>query len=72
MERSRAEQLRAERLIRTHIQAAVNSRRIEPYDAGKQLSELIEENHPNKPLALRIGIKMQAEKNLKFSCASAV
>tara|TARA_R110002051_G_C8527955_1_gene469079 strand:+ start:229 stop:462 length:234 start_codon:yes stop_codon:yes gene_type:complete len=71
MERSQEELLRAERLIRAHIRSAVNSRRIEPAEAGKQMSDLIEKNHPNKFLAILIGIKMQAEKkkNLEFSCA---
>ena len=68
--RSQAEIIRVERLIRQHIQSAVNSRRIEPFEAGKSLSELIEEGHPNVAVARRVGAQMQAEKRFGFTSHS--
>jgi hypothetical protein len=70
MERAKADLLRAERLIRQHIQTAVNSRRIEPYEAARKLSDLIETGHPNKRFSLLIGAKMQAEKRLGINSHS--
>ena len=64
--RSQAEIIRVERLIRRHIQSAVDQRRVEPFDAGKSLSELIEKGHPNVAVARRVGAQMQAEKRFGF------
>ena len=52
---------RAERLLRQHIDAAVNSRRVTHLEAARELSDLIEKDHPNKALALQVGLKMHFE-----------
>jgi len=58
---------RAEQLLRQHISSAVTSRRISPIAAARHLSDLIKKNHPNKALALRVGLKMQAEQDLSIT-----
>ena len=57
---------RAEQLLRQHISSAVTSRRISPIAAARHLSDLIRKGHPNKALALRVGLKMQAEQELEI------